>query len=51
MATMKQKTKARAFLIIEIFRPKYFISTGNVTTPTAISVEIKTDNDTGILLD
>ncbi len=35
---------AREFQIIEIFVPKYFISAGKVTTPTAINVHIKTAN-------
>jgi hypothetical protein len=30
------------FLIIAVFFPKYFISRGNVTTPTIIKVVIKT---------
>jgi hypothetical protein len=40
-ATINEKPKARRFLCMVNFLPKYFISTGIVTIPTIIRVEIK----------
>ena len=41
IATIKEKKNASIFLKMEIFLPKYLISTGKVIIPTIIRVDIK----------